>query len=869
MKKHIFLFLTTALSIFPIIAQAQTYTPSNRTPQQDNSIGTIVNPAGVNNFNITGGLQRGQNLFHSFTDFSIPTGGAANFTNPQGNQSIITRVTGNVVSDINGTLNTNGANFLLINPKGVVFGTNAQLNVGKAFVTSTASGVDFVDAQGRNYNFGVNQMGDRLLSIAPGVTFNPARLIMNASIPESKGIENYGTLRTNNPGQYIGLIGGDVTINGGRIDAPGGRIDLGGLKSVGTVTTDSQGLVLSGDRLTRGNVLLTNIGQVSVRTSSKLVGIKTFDSNPNGPIQKGSSINIIADNLQIISNNSPSDIRKAGLYAGLNSNSGVQSLPAGDINIDATGKISLDRGAIQNTIFSGASGNGSVDDSRSINLNARELELRNNSEIAAQTQGKGNAGNLNITVTGNISMLGSNDPSYQVPFSIISAGNGGGQGDAGIISITSQGKVLLDKSVIQSSISTIGLGGTDGSSITAGENAVGNSRGISITARELELRNNSGISSQTQSKGNGGDIDIRTIGNTTIKQTSRVSNSSFGQGKAGKISIVTQGSLLLDRGEIQNIIGENAVGNSRGISINTRELELTNSSNIASFTSGKGNSGDINILTTGNLTVASGDLSNNQSSLILNSSFGDGDAGSIFVKSKTITLSNGGILSESINSNGGNIDLFNTDYLLLKNDSLVTTNSDSTGQNGNGGNITINSPLIIALPGNNDITANANQGDGGRVNITSQGLFGIQYRPTGSRSTNDITASSTFGQSGNVQINTPGVDPGKDTGELPAAPNDASRQISQTCSASQRDNKFYITGRGGLPPNASEPQESEALWQDARAAKTKPVTTASQPQKFAPPAIGWIFQKDGRVRLVAAQTAGEPTNGSSIVCPKK
>ena len=51
------------------------------------------------------------------------------------------------------------------------------------------------------------------------------------------------------------------------------------------------------------------------------------------------------------------------------------------------------------------------------------------------------------------------------------------------------------------------------------------------------------------------------------------------------------------------------------------------------------------------------------------------------------------------------------------------------------------------------------------ASITSQGLFGIKYRPKGQDSplTNDITSSSTFGQDGTVNIDTPGTDPGKDT----------------------------------------------------------------------------------------------------------
>jgi filamentous hemagglutinin family protein len=120
--KHFFpLLTTTALVLLPTIAHAQTYKPSNRIPVVDNSqIGTQVKNFGSNNFGIDGGLKRGQNLFHSFTDFSVPTGGSANFTNPVGNQSMITRVTGNLFSDLNGLVNTQGASFFPINPNGMI-----------------------------------------------------------------------------------------------------------------------------------------------------------------------------------------------------------------------------------------------------------------------------------------------------------------------------------------------------------------------------------------------------------------------------------------------------------------------------------------------------------------------------------------------------------------------------------------------------------------------------------------------------------------------------------------------------------------------------------------------------------------------------
>jgi large exoprotein involved in heme utilization and adhesion len=232
-------------------------------------------------------------------------------------------------------------------------------------------------------------------------------------------------------------------------------------------------------------------------------------------------------------------------------------------------------------------------------------------------------------------------------------------------------------------------------------------------------------------------------------------------------------------------------------------------------------------------------------------------------------INENGTISTNLNTaSGGNILIALNGLLLLRNNVDISTSSYNSGKNSSGGNITINSPLIVATPGNNDIKANANGGNGGNIDITSQGLFGIQYRPTGSDVTNDITASSTFGLSGTVNINTPGTDPAKDKGELSEATNDASNQISQACGSSQRDNKFYITGRGGLPPNASEPQESDALWSDAREVNPKPATTTSQAPKYAPPAIGWVFQPDGRVRLIAAQTAAGST-GTQVICPNK
>jgi filamentous hemagglutinin family protein len=1043
MIRHLCPFVTTALFLVPTIVHSQTYQPTNRVPVTDNTLGTQVSGTN-NNFDIKGGLNRGQNLFHSFQDFSVPTGGAANFTNPAGNQAIITRVTGNLFSDINGLVNTNGANFFLINPNGVVFGTNARLNVGKAFVTSTASGIDFVDAAGRTFTFGVNRAGDApLLSIDPNVAFNPARLIMGGSNSGSKGIENYGTLQTSNSGQYIGLIGGDVTFNGGTVIAPGGRIDLGGLKSVGTVTTDSQGLVFSDNNLLRGDVMLTNLSQVDVEANGQLVPVNTWLNNT---ATKGSSINISANNLQIASNNLTSPT-KSGLRAGLAANSGVQSLPIGDININSKGRVIVDRGFIQNVILEGAEAN----TGGNIKISSESLNLLNDSAVSTILRGKGTAGNIEIVTQGKIDIFGSNDPQSIAanPISFIVA-NSYGQGNSGKISIETPGKLsIFNSGLISSDITAQASGDSQGVSIKAGEvelnnntsifastsgrgnggnieiaaigdltisgksyistntynidnsqnygnagnifldlgnlklidsnissttsrtgnagniqikargdialagidvtlndrplntnksaitstslalgnagqisiinpsgklslsfglissaiegkNAIGSSQGITINSRELEIKNNSIITSLLQGKGQAGNIDIKTTGNITISGNNQtvdpqtidpfgiagIISNTQGIGDAGKISIDTQGKLSLDRtGSIFSSVDKDAQGTSKGIKINAGELNLTNFGFISSETLGKNPAGDIEIATKGAVNINSSAITTSGDKLetivvkvpgsndISIGSTGEGKAGNISISSERLNIDGGAILSIANSNSGGNITLNLSDRLLLRNNSEISTSSGTAKDGGNGGNITITSPLIVALPvgnfGSNDITANAYTGKGGKVNITSQGIFGIQYRPQRSPLTNDITVSSTFGQNGNANIDTPGTDPGRDTTELPNTTTDASNQISQVCSANNRQNKLTVTGRGGLPPNANDPLTSDVVWQDARATSSQPtVSKALTPVKLAPPAVGWVFDGKGKVTLIAAGISGQPT-GTRVVCPQE
>ncbi|WP_068969768.1 filamentous hemagglutinin N-terminal domain-containing protein [Nostoc sp. PCC 7524] len=79
---------------------------------------------------IEGGATRGINLFQSFLQFNIGDGQRVYFNNPTGIENILTRVTGSDPSKIFGTLGVDGqANLYLLNPNGIIFGTNARLDV--------------------------------------------------------------------------------------------------------------------------------------------------------------------------------------------------------------------------------------------------------------------------------------------------------------------------------------------------------------------------------------------------------------------------------------------------------------------------------------------------------------------------------------------------------------------------------------------------------------------------------------------------------------------------------------------------------------------------------------------------------------------
>lgn len=276
------------------------------------------------------------------------------------------------------------------------------------------------------------------------------------------------------------------------------------------------------------------------------------------------------------------------------------------------------------------------------------------------------------------------------------------------------------------------------------------------------------------------------------------------------------------------------------------------------------------------MTITTAQLIVRDKAQVTVSGIASGDAGTLEVQAREIRLDEEGvILAETASGEGGSITLLPQDLLLLRRGSKIST---TAGTGGNGGNITIKTPFIVAIPKeNSDITANANQGAGGFIQIRAQGVFGIERREQLTR-LSDITAFSKKAPNlnGLIQINTPDVDPSRGLVALPAEPVNVIGLIAQGCPASvgQGESKFVITGRGGLPPSPSNTLDSDAIQVDfvtlnpgaenrsSPHVSTNP--TAPEPTQIVE-AQGWVIGANGEVVLTA--TAANVTPHSPSMNP--
>lgn len=227
--------LTWLLIVLPLAGcilakpvQAQSIVPA------PDGTGTLVTPNG-NRIDIGGGQLSGDqaNLFHSFTQFGVSQDQIANFLSTPDIQNILGRVVGGDASVINGLIQVSGsnANLYLLNPAGIIFGTNAAINVPGSFTATTANGIGI----GGGW---FNATGTNNYAALVGT---PDQFTFATSQPGA--IVNAGNLSVAT-GEKLTLLGGTV-INTGTLTAPGGEITIAAVPGGSLVRLSQPGSLLS------------------------------------------------------------------------------------------------------------------------------------------------------------------------------------------------------------------------------------------------------------------------------------------------------------------------------------------------------------------------------------------------------------------------------------------------------------------------------------------------------------------------------------------------------------------------------------------------------------------------------------------------
>ncbi|MCY6493841.1 two-partner secretion domain-containing protein [Leptolyngbya sp. GGD] len=815
---------------------------------------TILTPSevtlGCTNCIISGGIQRGGNLFHSFQEFSIPTGGQVLFNNGLDVQNIFSRVTGSQPSIIDGILRANGiANLFLINPNGIQFGVNAQLNIGGSFLATTADAVQFEDRT----QFSAKSPTPLFSNRAPvGLTFtNPALIQVDGAGHQQLVTSLQGGFASRlaftgqgqatsglrvQPNQTLALIGGDVVLSGGLLTAPAGQVEIGSVKTgiVGLSNT------ASGFRFDYPQS--AQLGSISLLKQS---AIDTTGDRFSAIRLRGSTINLNDASLLVIENTGIGTVGDIELQADQQINViGLTSFNRQD-QLPLVQKISR---SITSLTTSGTGAN--------ILLSSPNIRLTDSAYISALTLGNGNAGNIQVQAN----------------------------------RLDIQGIAETEAAAIASSMttSTYGIGRGGNIDINANQVEVSRSGLIYTTTYNLGQAGNISINSQTLSL-DGGDLRIAVVANTfpsaalTFLPTSLGSNS-VSSANSGNIFVQTQQLRVTNGAQFGTVslvsgqAGTVTINASESVTVegtarptqfdldprltpevrqgllrfqidpSSVKVDRPVSSIIGSggglrnlFTEQVTNFSLTSMSRAGSVTIDSPKIQVKDARITVQNA-GIGDAGELKLNANQIQLNRGGAITAStFSGNGGNV-VVNADQLWIRDRSEITTNA---GAGGNGGSIGLTSGVLAVL-NNSRISANAERGRGGNVQITAQGVFNDR--------SSLISATSDRGPEfdGTVQINA--LESQLQRSSLRVLPTPEGSKIATICpsQADPRASTLIDNGTGGIPSNPTDSLSSRRGWLPkvpASTVRAQPISRSNPPTEIQ----DWVLNPDQKtIRLVVA-----------------
>ncbi|AKG24396.1 filamentous hemagglutinin [Calothrix sp. 336/3] len=804
--------------ILPVVAQVAS----------DGTTKTIVNP-NSNIFTIINGTAKGNNLFHSFSNFSVPTGSEARFdlVNTPNITNIFSRVTGGNISNIDGLIKTinnnpnNAVSLFLMNPNGIIFGQNAKLDISGSFIGTTANSIKFAD--GVEFS-AVNATANPLLTMSVPIGLQMGQNSGKITVQGTGHLITNGFFapadRSQNPiglqikaGNTLALIAKGVNFSSGVVTTNGGgHLEVGSI-SDGLVKLNFTSTGLVGDYSAVSQFNDINFAKQSLLDASG----------------SGSSIQLQGRNIRFTEGS-----------GALLHNFGIQQ-PAKGITVKATETVSLAGNTSDGKLSSFIQiDNLGITPTGDISLAAAQLSLKDGANIHNWTFTPINGGNITANITGAIAVDGFVPTNPIVSTSITSITLNSGK--AGDIKVSAHDLRVLNSGSISTLSAGSGQAGILQFKIADLLEIAGNNPFTTLSSSVISSASNTGDSGST----------FINTSRLVIRDSGILGSSTVASGAAGNV-IVNASKSVEVRGRSGGSILPARIASSAEILDPVTQAVLK----LPAIPTGKA----------GSLTINTPLLKVTDGGLVTVRNDGPNSAGDLQINANAIFLNNQGIINASTASgNGGDVKLNIQDYLLIRHNSLI---SATAAGKGNGGNVSINVPIAIGLE-NSDIIANAFEGKGGNINITTEGIIGLEFRDTltpRTDLTNDITASSQFNINGNVEINNVGVDPNSGLIELPANLSDSSQQIASGCDVKQ-GSSFVATGRGGIPQNPNQELRSDTYgglyslrpWSDTRDIFTYRKAQPAQAKILPSPetlvqATSWRRNSQGKVELVAAKSS--------------
>ncbi|MEM7062607.1 MAG: filamentous hemagglutinin N-terminal domain-containing protein [Cyanobacteria bacterium P01_B01_bin.77] len=689
---------------------------------------------------ISGGAIRGQNLFHSFSEFNVSEDRGAYFFSPNQNiANILTRVAGDRSSKILGTIGTFGASqpdLYLLNPNGILFGPEAALDLGSAFIATTA---DAIHLGSESIFSTLPSQNDPLLSINPSAfIFNqqkPAPIVNLASgnFPVLGFFLNAG--RTFSPQGFTGgleavdnqnivFLGGDISfLNNGTASVSGGHISIASLNDAGVadiLNQDGKFSLRIPENQELGAIHIADRALIDVTGNGGSINLQARDifiSNQGAVIsdtfgeKSGQGVFIQADNSLVIDDGiiSSSVLSSEDTGADIRINANEVNISGETLGIVAT--TTFDRGNAGNTL-----------------INANNLSLQGGGQIIASTFGSGNAGNIYVSVEGNLEISGES-----------ASGAASGLATNTRSGIADAGDIILRVNTLEIS---------DGAEVSTDAPRGGDGGDLIINAAEsVRLLSDGRLILKTGADGDAGNLFVTT--QRLLIDDSEATTSTEGSGRAGDIFVNASESVKIDRGGLVSF-SILASGDTGSIILQTPNLRLLERGRISTESIGFGVAGDIKIFVADSIEVGKNSSIDTNATTI----GGIGQvAGNLLIETSRLLVQNGGrIATETAfgSGNGGTLKIIATDSVdIISSDDLDASRiSSRTRSDGSAGQLEIQTPELT-VQDNAIITAGTTgQGSGSTVLIMIKDLnilegASISTVSEGSGSAGDIIIDAT------------------------------------------------------------------------------------------------------------------------------